>query len=77
MAEGDDVETQLGLVAAETGISLQPAYYADLRRAGVAFRPLEGDAPRVALQMAWRRGDTSTAVQHFVTVARRVVTDAA
>ena len=77
VAEGDDVETQLGLVAAETGISLQPAYYADLRRAGVAFRPLEGDAPRVALQMTWRRGDPSPAVQHFVTVARRVVTDAA
>jgi DNA-binding transcriptional LysR family regulator len=77
VAEGDDVETQLGLVAAGTGVSLQPAYYADLRRAGVAFRPLEGDAPRVALQMSWRRGDASPAVTHFVTVARRVVTEAA
>jgi DNA-binding transcriptional LysR family regulator len=73
VAEGGDVETQLGLVAAETGISLQPAYYADLRRSGVAFRPLEGDAPTVALQMSWRRGDPSPAVDHFVTVARTVV----
>lgn len=74
VAEGGDVDTQLGLVAAETGVSLQPAYYADLRRSGVAFRPLEGDAPRVALQMSWRRGDPSPAVNHFVTVARDVVT---
>lgn len=77
VAEGGDVDTQLGLVAAETGVSLQPAYYADLRRSGIAFRPLEGDAPRVALQMSWRRGDPSPAVNHFVTVARGVVTDPA
>ncbi len=77
VAEGDDVETQLGLVAAGTGVSLQPAYYADLRRSGVAFRPLEGDAPRVALQMSWRRGDVSPAVSHFVTVARRVIAEPA
>ncbi|MDQ2727079.1 MAG: LysR substrate-binding domain-containing protein [Actinomycetota bacterium] len=77
VAEGGDVETQLGLVAAGTGVSLQPAYYADLRRSGVAFRPLEGDAPRVALQLSWRRGDPSPAVNHFVTVARRVIADPA
>ncbi len=75
VAEGDDVETQLGLVAAGIGISLQPAYYADLRRAGVTFRSLGGDAPRVALQVSWRRGDPSPAVAHFVDVARRVVAD--
>lgn len=75
VAEGGDVETQLGLVAAGTGVSLQPAYYADLRRSGVVFRPLEGDAPKVALQMSWRKGDPSPAVNHFVAVARQVVAD--
>ncbi|MGH9058382.1 MAG: LysR substrate-binding domain-containing protein [Acidimicrobiales bacterium] len=76
VAEGDDVETQLGLVAAGAGVSLQPAYYAGVRRVGVVFRPLQGAVPQVALQLAWRRGEASPAVAHFVTVARRVAAGA-
>lgn len=77
VAEGGDVETQLGLVAAGTGVSLQPAYYADLRRAGVVFRPLEGETPRVALQMSWRKGVPSPAVDHFLAAGRQVSADPA
>lgn len=72
VAEGDDVETQLGLVASGLGISLQPGYYAGLRRVGVAFVPLQGAVPQVALQMAWRRGDPSAAVTRVLGIARRV-----
>ncbi|MDQ1649621.1 MAG: hypothetical protein QOG60_1678 [Frankiaceae bacterium] len=70
VAEGKDIETQLGLVAAGWGVSLQPAFYANLRPLGVAFRPLRGVAPPVVLQVAWRTTDRSPAVQHFVAVAR-------
>ena len=72
VAEGADIETQLGLVAAGLGVSLQPAYYANLRPPGVEFRPLAGTVPMVALQVAWRRRDTSPAVAHFVDAARRL-----
>lgn len=70
VAEGADIETQLGLVAAGLGVSLQPAYYASLRPQGVAFRPLRGTVPVVALQLAWRRHDHSPSVAHFVAAAR-------
>lgn len=70
VAEGADIETQLGLVAAGMGVSLQPAYYANLRVPGVVFRRLAGDVPMVALQVAWRRHDPSTAVARFVDAAR-------
>jgi DNA-binding transcriptional LysR family regulator len=74
VAEGADIETQLGLVAAGLGVSLQPAYYANLRPPGVVFRPLSGDVPMVALQVAWRRADRSPAVAHFVDAARALST---
>lgn len=74
VAEGADIETQLGLVAAGLGVSLQPAYYANLRPPGVVFRPLQGDVPMVALQVAWRRSDRSPAVAHFVDAARALST---
>ena len=51
-------------------MSLQPSYYANLRLPGVEFRPLSGDAPMIALQVAWRRRDRSPAVGHFVEAAR-------
>jgi DNA-binding transcriptional LysR family regulator len=70
VAEGADIETQLGLVAAGLGVSLQPAYYANLRLPGVEFRPLAGDVPMIALQVAWRTADRSPAVAHFVDAAR-------
>ncbi|HEY2224922.1 LysR family transcriptional regulator [Actinomycetospora sp.] len=69
VAEGADIETQLGLVAAGLGVSLQPSYYANLRPPGVAFLPLEGEVPQIALQVAWRRTDRSPAVAHFVEAA--------
>jgi len=74
VAEGADIETQLGLVAAGLGVSLQPAYYANLRPPGVVFRPLTGEVPMVSLQVAWRRSDRSPAVAHFVDAARSLGT---
>ncbi|GAA1672449.1 LysR family transcriptional regulator [Fodinicola feengrottensis] len=72
VAEGADIETQLGLVASGLGISLQPAYYSNLRMVGIQFRPLTGSPPVVSLQLAWHRNNISPAVQHFVDTARAV-----
>jgi len=70
VAEGADIETQLGLVAAGLGVSLQPSFYANLRPPGVVFAQLRGEVPMVALQVAWRRSDHSPAVAHFLSAAR-------
>ena len=71
-AEGDDVDTQLALVAAGIGVSLQPAFFAGTAPVGVVFRPLAGPSPQVALQLAWRN-DRSPATDAFVRAARQVV----
>jgi DNA-binding transcriptional LysR family regulator len=75
VAEGADIETQLSLVAAGIGVSLQPSYYANLCPPGVEFRPLTGTSPSVSLQVAWRRRDRSPAVAHFVEAARACAGD--
>lgn len=72
VSEGGDIDTQLALVAAGFGVSLQPAFYAGAGPAGVVFRPLNAPAPEVALQIAWRRGGAPAAVTQFVETARRL-----
>lgn len=72
VSEANDIDSQLALVAAGFGVSLQPAFYAAARPAGVAFCRLGGPPPQVALQLAWRRDNPPGVVQDFVDVARRV-----
>lgn len=40
---------------------------------GVSYVPIEGDAPRVGICLAFRRRDISPAVRNFVAVARRLM----
>ena len=70
--EGGDIDTQLALVAAGFGVSLQPAFYASACPDGVVFRSLLGTPPQVALQMAWRRDGVPPVVTHFIETARRL-----
>lgn len=70
VSEADDVDSQLALVAAGFGVSLQPAYYARASPVGVVFRPLAGPPPAVELQLAWRRHGSSAAALSFVETAR-------
>lgn len=72
VSEGGDIDTQLALVAAGFGVSLQPAFYARTCPSGVVFRGLLGAPPQVALQMAWRRENPPPVVAHFVETARRL-----
>ena len=67
--EGADIDSQLALVSAGFGVSLQPAFYAGACPADVVFRPLSGPVPYVDLQMAWRH-DSLPAVTHFIYTAR-------
>ena len=69
--EGTDIETQLGLVSAGLGVSLQPAGFAALRRVGVRFAALSPSPPSTWLQLARPRSDPPPVAQAFIELAER------
>lgn len=71
--EVETIQTTLGLVAAEVGVSIQPASVQQLGRTGVVYRPLRGRVPQVEIGAAYRRDDRSDALQNFLGVARSIV----
>jgi DNA-binding transcriptional LysR family regulator len=72
--EGSDIETQLGLVSAGVGISLQPASFARLGRAGVAWRQLAADAPTTSsVQLAWCEPARTPLIASTLKIAHDVV----
>ncbi len=66
--EGNDIETQLGLVSEGIGISPQPASFANLRRAGVVFRGL-ASAPESVVQLAWSAAAPPPHIDHAIRLA--------
>ena len=73
--EGTDIETQLGLVSAGIGVSLQPAGFRALRRVGVRFIELAPPVPTSWLQLAWLRSELSSNAGVFVDLALRLAGD--
>ena len=70
--ETSDPWALLGLVAAGVGVGLHMASFGRVRHPGVAFVPLEGDAPKATLLLLWRRADERGVIRTFVDVAREV-----
>ncbi len=68
--EAIQMQTIVSLVAAGMGVALVPASLMNLRRTGVAYRPLTDRSSRIELGIAWRRADDAPAVQAFVGLAR-------
>lgn len=60
------LQTVLALVAAGFGVALVPESVRNLRRAGVAFRPLRDPGPPVELAAFWRREHRSPVLRNFV-----------
>ncbi len=65
-----EMQTVIGLVAAGVGISLVPESVRALERPGVTYRPLEGGAPALKLEMAYRATDGSPVLAAFLEKAR-------
>jgi DNA-binding transcriptional LysR family regulator len=63
----------MALVAAGVGVTLIPASVQDLRRSGVAYRPIAPPAPRTLLVALRRPEDRLPVVDRFVAVAREVL----
>lgn len=55
-----ELQTALGLVAAEDGVCVVPASVQNLRRDGVVYRPLADERAFSPIFMSLRRGDPST-----------------
>jgi DNA-binding transcriptional LysR family regulator len=67
--EVSEMQTVIGLVAAGLGVSFVPDSVAAAGRHDVTFRELEGEAPTVELELAWRRGERSALLQAFLDAA--------
>ncbi|MFE6990461.1 LysR family substrate-binding domain-containing protein, partial [Streptomyces pharetrae] len=66
--EAGHMQTIIGLVAAEVGVSIVPRTMAALRQPGVEFRQLSPRPEPLPIQLVWRRGETSPVVRNFRTV---------
>ncbi|AHG92221.1 LysR substrate-binding protein (plasmid) [Gemmatirosa kalamazoonensis] len=64
--------TVAGLVAAGIGVAFVPASLAELRRPGVAYRPVTGLTAELTLHVAWKRGERSPVRDRFVTALKAV-----
>ena len=68
--EAREMQTVVGVVAAGLGVSLVPASVGADEHRGVAYRPVAGEAPTVALALAWRPDDRSPVLAAFLATAR-------
>jgi DNA-binding transcriptional LysR family regulator len=69
--EVPQVVSTVPMVAAGLGVSIVPRCISRIQADGVFYLSIEGDVPRAAISLAYRRDDRSVAVQNFVVVARR------
>lgn len=67
--EAADPISLLSLIAAGAGVSMHVASFANLRRKGVAFIPLAGEAPTATLFALTRRDDDRPLVRKFIETA--------
>ncbi|MBU9614990.1 LysR family transcriptional regulator [Burkholderia multivorans] len=68
--EAIQMQTIVSLVSAGMGVALVPQSLRNLRRTGVVYRPLAGDAPVVETGLVWRTGDVSPVLAAFIEVVR-------
>ncbi|QBX83078.1 DNA-binding transcriptional regulator HcaR [Citrobacter tructae] len=60
----------MNLVGMGLGVTLIPGYMNNFNTGQVVFRPITGDAPTIALLMAWKRGEMKPALTDFITTVQ-------
>jgi DNA-binding transcriptional LysR family regulator len=68
--EAPQIVAAIPMVAAGLGVSIVPRSMNHILTNAVVYLPINGDAPRALLGLAYRDDDRSAAVNNFVTVAR-------
>lgn len=61
----------MNLVGMGLGVSLIPGYMQSFNTGQVVFRPLAGDAPTIALLMAWKKGEMKAPLRDFVDIVQK------
>lgn len=72
--DGDHPQTLLNLVDLGLGIALVPQSHGLVASPDVVFRPLRRGSRRLETLLAWRRDSTSSTLNAFLAIARRVMT---
>lgn len=63
-----EIQTALGLVAAEIGIILVPSSTQNLKREGVVYRALTNPAPTIKMVMQYRKDEVSPVFSRFLEI---------
>lgn len=63
------MQTIVGLVAGNLGVSLVPASLRNFRRTGVVYRSVADLLPTVELGMVWRKGNQGPVMESFLSYA--------
>lgn len=61
----------MNLVGMGLGVTLIPGYMNNFNTGQVVFRSIVGEAPTLALLMAWKKGELKPALQQFIELAQR------
>lgn len=69
--QGRDFMTISSLVSVGLGVALVPQSLQCIQLPNVVYRPLDGWVSRAELAVAYRRGDPSMAVRHFIALVRK------
>jgi DNA-binding transcriptional LysR family regulator len=69
--EATQMQTIIGLVAAELGIALIPDSACHLRSSGIAYRPLIPMTQATELAIAWKKDNSSSVLQNFIQLAAK------
>jgi len=69
--EAIQMQTIVSLVSAGMGIALVPQSVSNLKRAGVAYKPLAGKAVSIETGLAWRRDNVSPVLHTFLELSRK------
>ena len=68
--EAPQIISVLPMVAAGFGVSIVPRSFSEVRFAGIQYIDIEGDAPRSAIALVWRRDERSAAIKNAIKAAR-------
>jgi DNA-binding transcriptional LysR family regulator len=69
--EAVQMQTIISLVSANMGVALVPASLQNLQRAGVVYKPLEGEIPHVEVAIAWRSDNVTPVLREFLLVVKQ------
>lgn len=70
--EAIQMQTIVGLVAAEMGVAIVPVSIEHLGRTGVVYRPLQEPTPQAAIALLWNPHTLTPVLQRFLEVATTV-----